>query len=84
MAIRIPRKDERKSASKEARHHSSLGLTQLVDEKRPDVTRLMRIMLSLGYLPISSSNRTVNVVWFTFSITPRPSPLRQRTRTTSP
>jgi hypothetical protein len=73
---------ERKSASEEAEeHHSSFGLTQLAEEIHPEVMRLMRIMLSLGNLSISSSNRTVNEAWFTFSILPRSSPLRQCMRT---
>ena len=82
--MRNLKEGERKGTSTEAVHHSSVGLTQLVEEKRPEVTRLMRIVLSWGYLPISSTNLTMNEVWFTFSITPRPSPLRQRTRTESP
>jgi hypothetical protein len=83
MAIRIFKR-EKKVLLQEAGHHSFLGLTLLVEEKRPEVTRLMRIVLSWGYLPISSTNLTMKDVWFTFSITPRPSPLRQRTRKASP
>jgi hypothetical protein len=72
------------SSDTSSEDYGSMGLTQLDTDKRPELARRTRILLSAGYLPIASSSRTSKEILLTCTMTPGPFPPRHRTRTESP